>query len=124
LDAGEPLSLADLRRQLDDAGLQPEPGDALFVRTGWVEAWAAGAQDQNGWGGFDVDAIDWLLDSGFSLVGADNIGVEMSPASDPDCAVPLHVALMRDHGVYFCELLDLAWFNGARPAAGMLMLSP
>lgn len=124
LEAGEPLPVDRIRTQLDDAGLRPERGDALFVRTGWVEGWAAGEQDQNGWGGLDVDAIDWILESGFSVVGADNIGVEMSPASDPDCSVPLHVALLRDHGVYFCELLDLAQFRGAASAAGMLVISP
>ncbi|GAA1009819.1 cyclase [Acrocarpospora pleiomorpha] len=123
LDAAEPVSLDLVRHRLDAAGLVPERGDALFLRTGWVEAWAAGVQDQLGWGGLDVDAIDWVLESGFPIIGADNIGVEMSPASDPACAVPLHVRLMRDHGVYFVELLDLAGFAGAA-VAGMLTLAP
>lgn len=124
LDVSEPVEVDLLRAQLDAAGLTPERGDALFVRTGWVEAWEEGVQDQLGWGGFDVDAIDWVLASGFSVIGADNIGVEMSPASDPDCAVPLHVRLMRDHGVYFAELLNLAGFKGRPALAGMLTMSP
>jgi kynurenine formamidase len=123
IDAGEPASVDRIRRMLSTAGLEPERGDALFLRTGWVEAWAAGEQDQLGWGGLDTDAIDWVLESGFSIIGADNIGVEMSPASDPTCAIPLHIRLMRDHGVYFVELLRLADFQGAA-VAGMLMLSP
>jgi kynurenine formamidase len=123
LDVAEPASVDRIRAKLSNAGLTPERGDALFLRTGWVEAWAAGEQDELGWGGLDVDAIDWILESGFSVIGADNIGVEMSPASDPTCAVPLHVRLMRDHGVYFVELLDLADFRGAA-LAGMLVLSP
>jgi kynurenine formamidase len=123
LDVAEPVSLDLVRGKLADAGLTPERGDALFVRTGWVDAWAAGQQDQLGWGGLDVDAIDWVLRCGFSIIGADNIGVEMSPASDPDCAVPLHVGLLRDHGIYFCELLNLSDFRSAA-VAGMLVLNP
>ncbi|KQW45237.1 hypothetical protein ASC77_19600 [Nocardioides sp. Root1257] len=124
LDVSEPVDLDLLRRKLKDADLTPERGDALFVRTGWVEAWEEGEQNQLGWGGFDVDAIDWILEMGLSVIGADNIGVEMSPASDPDCAVPLHVRLMRDHGVYFAELLNLAGFKGSPAVAGMLTMSP
>ena len=124
LDVSEPVDIELIRGKLKDAGLRPEKGDALFVRTGWVEAWEAEEQNQLGWGGFDVDAIDWILDSQFSVIGADNIGVEMSPASDPDCAVPLHVRLMRDHGVYFAELLNLAGFKGRPAVAGMLTMSP
>jgi kynurenine formamidase len=123
LDAAEPASVDHIRSMLSNANLSPERGDALFIRTGWIEAWAEGVQDQLGSGGLDVDAIDWVLDSGFSIIGADNIGVEMSPASDPACAVPLHVRLMRDHGVYFVELIDLAAFRGAA-VAGMLVLGP
>ncbi|MGK5114616.1 cyclase family protein [Geodermatophilus sp. CPCC 205506] len=123
LDVAEPVSVDHVRSLLDAAGLAPERGDALFLRTGWVDAWAAGAQNQLGWGGLDVDAVDWVLESGFSIIGADNIGVEMAPASDPTCAVPLHVRLLRDHGVYFVELLDLAGFEGAA-VAGMLTLGP
>lgn len=123
LDAGEPASLELIRTRLADASLRPEKGDALFVRTGWLRAWEAGEQNQSGWGGLDIDAVDWILDSGFSLLGADNVGVEMSPSSDPNCAVPLHIALLRDHGVYFCELLDLNDYEGAA-VAGMLVISP
>lgn len=123
LHAGEPASLELIRTRLADASLRPEKGDALFVRTGWLRAWEAGEQNQSGWGGLDIDAVDWILDSGFSLLGADNVGVEMSPSSDPNCAVPLHIALLRDHGVYFCELLDLNDYEGAA-VAGMLVISP
>lgn len=124
LNAGEAAPLDLIRHRLAESGLTPQRGDALFLRTGWVQAWEAGEQDENGWGGLDVDAIDWVLDAGFSVLGADNIGVEMSPASDPACGIPLHIALLRDHGVYFCELLDLSSFKGAAAVEGMLVLSP
>jgi hypothetical protein len=33
--------------------------------------------------------------------------VEVYPADDPECLVPLHLKLLHDHGVLLCELLDL-----------------
>jgi hypothetical protein len=42
-----------------------------------------------------------------SLAGADNRGVEACPSSDPECQVPMHVELLRGHGIYLAELLNL-----------------
>lgn len=124
LDAGEPVSLDYVRNQLAKTGLEPERGDALFIRTGWAEAYFAGSQDSLGWPGLDVDAIDWVIESKISILGADNVGVEVEPSSDPTCAIPLHVKLMRDHGIYFAELLDLSAHRGQSPKAGMLVMGP
>lgn len=123
LEPGEPVSVDLMRSRLTSASLRPERGDALFVRTGWVEAWEAVEQDEFSWGGLDVDAIEWILESGIVLIGADNIGVEISPASDPNCAVPVHISLLRGRGIYFCELLNLAGYAGIT-RAGMLIISP
>jgi kynurenine formamidase len=117
LDPGETVPLSVLLGALD--GLSPEPGDALLLRTGWIARWredpSIGAST---WPGLDTDCIDWILDSGFALVGADTIGVEVCPSTDPACSSPLHIALIRDNGVYFMELLDLDALSLALAAAG------
>ncbi len=106
LDPGTPIGVDVLRAALDEVEFRP--GDALLVRTGWIARWRAdpsiGAET---WPGLDVDCVDWILESGFALVGADTIGVEVCPSTDPTCGSPLHIALIRDNGVYFMELLDL-----------------
>jgi kynurenine formamidase len=84
----------ELRDAVQATQCQPEPGDALLVRTGWLSRW-------------QPDCADWIDDQGFVLVGADNIAVEAGPSPDPDDAAPLHVELIRNRGIYLMELLDL-----------------
>lgn len=100
------VGVAELQSALD--GVTLEPGDALLVRTGWLEAWQQGRNTEGGWPGLDADCADWLAEQDLAVLGADNIGVEAYPSSDPDCQVPLHIALLRGHGVFFCELMALA----------------
>ncbi len=117
LDPGAAVPLPVLQAALE--GCTPEPGDALLLRTGWINRWredpSIGAVS---WPGLDTDCVDWILSNGFALVGADTIGVEVCPSTDPDCASPLHIALIRDHGVYFMELLDLDALAAALAEAG------
>ena len=106
LAPGTPIGVDVLRAALRDE--QPRPGDALLVRTGWPASWRADPSiGTEAWPGLDGDCVQWILDSGFALVGADTIGVEVSPSTDPSCAAPLHIALIRDNGVYLLELLEL-----------------
>jgi kynurenine formamidase len=127
LDPGTSIGVDVLRNALADE--DPRPGDALLLRTGWPGLWRA---DQSigtqSWPGLDIDCVEWVLESGFALVGADTVGVEVSPSSDPTCAMPLHIALIRDNGVYFLELLDLDALAPALAAANrrdfLLVVAP
>jgi kynurenine formamidase len=122
LPAGRLVGREELASAVERAGAALEPGDALLVRTGWVDAWLRGEADASSWPGLDRDCGEWLADRGVALVGADNIAVEGFPSSDPDCQMPLHVALLRGHGVYFCELMSLrALAQRARPYFGLVL---
>lgn len=117
LDPGQPISVEVLQQALADES--PQPGDALLVRTGWIERWRQDPSiGETTWPGLDTDCVDWILGSGFALVGADTIGVEVCPSTDPTCASPLHIALIRDNGVYLLELAELTELSRALAAAG------
>ncbi|HEY1971696.1 MAG TPA: cyclase family protein [Pseudonocardia sp.] len=127
LAPGQPIGVDVLRTALD--GITPGAGDALLVRTGWPGQWRADPSiGTETWPGLDTDCVDWILESGFALVGADNIGVEVCPSTDPRCGSPLHIALIRDNGVYFLELLELDALAEALAAAGrrefLLVVAP
>jgi kynurenine formamidase len=127
LAPGTRIGVEALRQGLE--GIQPQPGDALVVRTGWPDLWRADRSlGTDSWPGLDLDSVDWIAESGFAVVGADTIGVEVSPSSDPTCASPLHIALMRDRGIYFLELLELGALAAALSAAGrrdfLLVIAP
>lgn len=122
--ADDPIHVVELQRRLADVGVELAAGDALLIRTGWLDAFAAGTADGSRWPGLDRDCADWLADSGVVLLGADNVGVESFPSSDPDCQVPLHVALLRGHGVYFSELMDLSGLVEAGRPTFLFVLAP
>jgi len=107
LDPGESISVEHIQKSLAQVGLDPQPGDALLIRTGWVDAYYAGVANNDAWPGLAADCADWAIASQFSILGADNIAVEVGPSEFPDCALPLTMRLVRDEGVLFLELLDL-----------------
>jgi kynurenine formamidase len=111
LDRGDvperPIGRDELAAAVAATGIAPEEGDALVVRTGWLRRWREGTATVEHWSGLDVECADWIDEQGFALVGADNIAVEYGPSPDPMDAAPLHVALIRNCGIYLLELLDL-----------------
>lgn len=125
LAPGKAIGAADLIDAVARSGVSgPEPGDALLVRTGWTEAWQRGEATVESWPGLDADCAEWIAERDIALVGADNVAVEAFPSSDPDCQVPLHIALLRDRGVPLCELLDLAALAASRRSECLLMIAP
>jgi kynurenine formamidase len=95
--AGVAITPEEISMCLKDAGVEPESGDILCVRTGWAERYLAlspaerealAAQFSEGklapWCGLlgSEDMARYLWDSGFSAVAVDNPGVEVSPG-DP-----------------------------------------
>lgn len=123
-DAGDRIGAGELARLVDGAGTGLEPGDALLVRTGWLPAFTAGHADAAAWPGLDRDCGGWLAERGVVLVGADNVGVEAYPSGDPGCQVPLHVSLLRGHGVYLAELMDLDALAAAGRSTFLFLLAP
>lgn len=123
LDAGEEIPAADLQRRIDDAGLALAPGDALLVRTGSIRAFANGVSQNRSWPGLSADCIDWLRAEMVSVVGADNLAVEVNPSKVDGMATPLHQTLLHEDGVMLVELLDLEAFAG-QTLEGLLTINP
>lgn len=123
-DAGDRVHRGELARLLAAADIDLAPGDALLVRTGWLAAFAAGRADAASWPGLDRDCGPWLAERGVVLVGADNVAVEAYPSGDPGCQVPLHIGLLRDHGVYLSELMDLDALAASGRGTFLFVLAP
>jgi len=125
---GSEQSQAITAAQLADAvaatKVVPAPGDALLVRTGWLAEWRAGRADPLHATGLHHDCADWILAQGFALVAADNVAVEVLPSRDPSTAVPLHLRLTHERGVYLAELLDLEALALHGQASFQLIIAP
>jgi kynurenine formamidase len=105
-------------------GVEPAPGDALVVRTGWLALWRAGKAQPLVSAGLHHDCADWIIARGFAIVAADNPAVEVLPSGDPASAVPLHIRLLRDSGIYLAELLDLDALAAEQRSSFMLTIAP
>jgi kynurenine formamidase len=130
VDLGDELSDSDpvtsdrLELALADAEVTPEAGDALLLRTGWLARWRAGAAGLETWPGFDASVADLVDRYDLALVGADTISTEVNPSRDPQCALPVHIALIRDRGVFLMELLDLEELAESAARTFLLVVSP
>jgi len=121
---GEPIEADDIEQALTRLGVVPEPGDALILRTGWLSRWRENNADPTSWPGIIRSAVDVIDKYDLALVGADTISVEVEPSGDPTCSLPVHVALLRDRGVYLLELLDLEQLAAEGATTFLLVITP
>ena len=104
---GESIGRADLEAAAAAAGVQPGRGDAVLVRTGWLEAQKGVKNvDFNEEPGIDVEAGLWLAESEVAVIGADNFAVEVLPFPAGK-VFPVHQRLIRDFGIALLEGLML-----------------
>ncbi|MEX2290309.1 MAG: cyclase family protein [Mycobacteriales bacterium] len=124
LVAGEAVTASELQAAADCAQVQPEPGDAILVRTGWL---AACGDDLTTYfaaePGIDRGAAQWLADADVAVVGSDNYAVEVQPSA-PGTSFPAHQLLLRDHGVPLIENLLLDELARAGATAFLLVAAP
>ena len=107
LQPGEVISQADLEAAAAAAGVSPGKGDAILLRTGWLEAQKGVKKpDFNIEPGIDLQAALWLARREVAIVGADNFAVEVLPFAE-GTVFPVHQCLIRDFGVPLLEGLML-----------------
>jgi kynurenine formamidase len=121
LDAGGPLPLgatvsrAMLETAAARAGVTIAAGDAVLIRTGWIETMLADPHYYDGEPGLDVDAGRWLAEQGVAAIGADNFAIEVIPFP-PGQVFPVHQCVLRGFGVALIEgmVLEPLALAGAR----------
>lgn len=107
LAPGESIGRADMEAAALAAGVTPERGDAILLRTGWLESQKAVKNpDFDIEPGIDVDAALWLVEHDVAMVGADNFAVEVLPFPAGK-VFPVHQMLIRDYGMPLLEGLML-----------------
>ncbi len=107
LAPGEVVGRADLQAAASAAGVTPARGDAVLLRTGWLESQKGVAHPSfDIEPGIDVEAARWLADAGVAIIGADNFAVEVMPFA-AGTVFPVHQLLIRDFGIPLLEGLML-----------------
>ncbi len=107
LAPGEVIAVADVERALARQGGELRAGDAVLLRTGWLEGVLAdpAGGEPGPQPGIGVELAAWLGELDPSAVGADNMAVEAIPL--PDGALVPHVELLVNRGVHLMENLVL-----------------
>lgn len=107
LEPGESIGAADLAAAALAAGVQPGRGDAVLLRTGWLESQKDVKKPSfDVEPGIDEEAAMWLVERDVAIVGADNFAVEVLPFPQ-DKVFPVHQLLIRDFGMPLLEGLML-----------------
>jgi kynurenine formamidase len=105
LPDGTPITRGMLAAAAARAGVMPEAGDAVLLRTGWLEQQAGKPNRLISFDtepGLDEEGALWLAEAGVALVGADNFAIEALPFP-PGKVFPVHQRLLRDHGIPLLE---------------------
>lgn len=128
LEAGEEITLADIRAAMQKQGMSEadvKEGDALFFNTGWGKLWLKN-NDKFGGGepGIGLEIAKWATDKGICLAGADQWGVEVVPNPNKDLAFPVHTELVAKQGIYIHENLDFSGLIADRKYQFAYIFSP
>ena len=104
---GETIGLPELQAAASQAGVTPGEGDAVLIRTGWVERLQDGETISfDTEPGIGIEAALWLAQAGVALIGADNYAIEVLPFP-PGQVFPVHQCLIRNYGIPLLEGLSL-----------------
>lgn len=121
---GEAIGADMLARAFAAAGTQACQGDAILLRTGWLEdRGQTDAADFNAEPGLDIEAALILADADVSIVGADNYAVEVLPFPSGEI-FPVHQRLIRDYGIFLLEGLVLAPLASEGAKTFLFMAAP
>jgi len=100
---GETISADELREAAARIGVTLRDGDAVLIRTGWLERQdAKRGVDFNAEPGIGVAAALFLAEAGVAMVGADNFAIETLPFP-AGTVFPVHQRLIRDYGISLLE---------------------
>lgn len=110
LDPGYGVTPADLDAALALARVDLVPGDAVLVRTGFVQLFKVG--DRRGYAGGDQPGLTmrtalWFHDRDVAAVATDTYTFEVWPCEDPKMLLPLHLLHLRDMGMTQGQNFDL-----------------
>jgi len=121
---GDFIGRQELQAAAEQAGVALRDGDAVLIRTGWLESQdPARGVDFNREPGIDVEAALWLAESGAALVGADNFAIETLPFPE-GTVFPVHQRLIRDYGGPLLEGLVLKPLAEAGATAFLFVATP
>lgn len=103
------LTAADLDVAVEQAGIVPEPGDILLVRTGQMAVWRSEGKEpySRKSPGLGLTTVPWLRERDIAAVATDTLTFEPVDADAGDWRFPVQKLLGHDMGLLLGQLWDL-----------------
>ena len=110
LDPGYGVTPDDLDAAAASSGVAIEPGDAVLVRTGFIQLFKA--RDRHAYAGGDQPGLtmrtaEWFHERDVAAVATDTFTFEVWPCEDEQLLLPLHLLHLRDMGLLQGQNFDL-----------------
>lgn len=127
LEPGYRISGGELEKCLAAQGSTVEPGDALLVRTGWLDLFGRLADEGQpppfAQPGLSLSCVDFIRDNDVAAVGSDNAAIECIPFDD-DRFLAVHIELLVKLGIPLIEHLRLTPLAADRCYSSLLVVAP
>ena len=111
LEPGYKITGDDIEGALARQGVGVSTGDALLVRTGWLDLFAEVTADGSpapfAQPGLSLSTVDFIRDNDLAVVGADNAAIECIPFDD-NRFLAVHIELLVKLGITLLEHLNLS----------------
>ncbi|MFI8293395.1 cyclase family protein [Streptomyces sp. NPDC085614] len=131
LPAGHEITVADLEKARDAAGVEIGAGDALLIGTGWSRHWADAALftgQEHGAPGPGPAAGAWIAERGVGVAGGETIAFEHIAPGRGHAELPVHRQLLVETGIHIVETMRLTGLAEAAARRGradfLLVLAP
>ena len=95
-----------LQEAVKRQGSPIEDGDAVLIRTGWIQYFSEPAKytsHHEGCPGLIEAGAEWLVTQGVKYVGTDTVALEKTPTPN----LPVHVTLLVKNGIHIIEAMNL-----------------
>jgi kynurenine formamidase len=125
LPPGHAVTARYLETVAQKTGVSPSHGDVALVRTGWGALWSEPRRyqgEEGGIAGIDLSAAEWLAARGVSVIGADNMTVEVEAPDAPE--LPVHAFAIVEKGIYLLENLFLEELAKIESREGLVVIAP
>ncbi|MFT3864349.1 MAG: cyclase family protein [Solirubrobacterales bacterium] len=98
---------AELDETARRQGVEVRPGDVVLIRTGRMLAWPDSDAFILDEPGLDRAGAEHLCKAGATMIGADNIALEVRPSGDPENFHVVHSYMLAEAGVPILEMVEL-----------------
>jgi kynurenine formamidase len=95
-----------LQNVAEKQGVEVRDGDAVLIRTGWIQTFDDNAMfvgDKGGCPGVTLDGAHWVSRHGAYVTGADTLAYEVWPSEE----TPVHTHLIPESGIPILEMVNL-----------------